>query len=40
MVASALVAKLAWHLPLYRQAQLLAARSVDIKRSVLAFWAG
>jgi transposase len=38
MVASVLVAKYAWHLPLYRQAQMLAAQGLDIKRSVLAFW--
>jgi hypothetical protein len=35
-----LVAKYAWHLPLYRQAQMLAAQGLDIKRSVLAFWVG
>jgi transposase len=40
MVASVLVAKYAWHLPLYRQAQMLAAQGLDIKRSVLAFWVG
>jgi len=40
MVASVLVAKYAWHLPLYRQAQMLAARGLDIKRSGLAFWVG
>ena len=40
MVASVLVSKYAWHLPLYRQAQMLAAQSLDIKRSVLAFWVG
>jgi transposase len=40
MVASVLVAKYAWHLPLYRQSQMLAAQGVDIKRSVLAFWVG
>src|SRR6202790_3220160 len=40
MVAPVLVAKYAWHLPLYRQAQMLAAQGVDIKRSVLAFWVG
>ena len=34
------VAKYAWHLPLYRQAQMLAAQGLDIKRSVLAFWVG
>jgi len=40
MVASVLVAKYAWHLPLYRQAQMLATQGVSIKRSVLAFWVG
>ena len=40
MVASVLVAKYAWRLPLYRQAQMLAAQGLDIKRSVLAFWVG
>ena len=40
MVAFVLVAKYAWHLPLYRQAQMLAARGLDIKRSGLAFWVG
>ena len=33
MVASVLVSKYAWHLPLYRQAQMLAAQGLDIKRS-------
>ena len=40
MVASVLVAKYAWHLPLYRQSRMLAAQGLDIKRSVLAFWVG
>ena len=40
MVASILVAKYAWHLPLYRQAQMLLAQGVDIKRAILAFWVG
>ena len=40
MVAHVLTAKYAWHLPLYRQAQMLAAQGLDIKRSVLAFWVG
>lgn len=39
-VASVLVAKYACHLPLYRQAQMLAAQGLDIKRAVLAFWVG
>jgi len=40
MVAHVLVAKYAWHLPLYRQAQMLAAQGLDIKRAILAFWVG
>jgi transposase len=40
MVASVLVGKYAWHLPLYRQAQMLAAQGIDIKRAILAFWVG
>jgi transposase len=40
LVASVLVSKYAWHLPLYRQSQMLAAQGLDIKRSVLAFWVG
>jgi transposase len=40
MVAAVLVAKYAWHLPLYRQAQMLAAQGLDITRAVLAFWVG
>ena len=40
MVASVLVAKYAWHLPLYRQAQMLLAQGLDINRSILAFWVG
>lgn len=40
MVAAVLVAKYAWHLPLYRQAQMLYAQGLDIKRAVLAFWVG
>jgi transposase len=40
MVAHVLVAKYAWHLPLYRQAQMLAVQGLDLKRSVLAFWVG
>ena len=35
-----LVAKYAWHLPLYRQAQMLLAQGIEIKRSVLAFRVG
>jgi transposase len=40
MVASVLVGKYAWHLPLYRQAQMLAVQGLDLKRSILAFWVG
>ncbi len=40
MIASVLVGKYAWHLPLYRQAQMLAAQGLDIRRSTLAFWVG
>ena len=40
MVASVLVGKYAWHLPLYRQAQMLLAQGLDIKRAILAFWVG
>jgi transposase len=40
MIAYVLVAKYAWHLPLYRQAQMLLAQGIDIKRAVLAFWVG
>jgi transposase len=40
MAASVLVSKYAWRLPLYRQAQMLAAQGLDIKRSTLAFWVG
>jgi transposase len=40
MVASVLVAKYAWHLPLYRQAQMLASQGITIERATLAFWVG
>jgi transposase len=40
MVASVLVAKYAWHLPLYRQAKMLTAQGLDLDRSTLAFWVG
>ena len=40
MVASVLVAKYGWHLPLYRQAKMLACQGIDIDRSTLAFWVG
>jgi transposase len=40
MVASVLVAKYGWHLPLYRQAKMLATQGIDLDRSTLAFWVG
>src|SRR6516162_7823244 len=39
-MVAVLVAKYAWHLPLYRQAQMLLAQGLDIKRAILAFWVG
>jgi transposase len=40
MVAHVLVAKYAWHLPLYRQAQMFLAQGLKLDRSTLAFWVG
>jgi transposase len=40
MVASVLVAKYGWHLPLYRQAKMLSVQGLDLDRSTLAFWVG
>jgi transposase len=40
LVAHVLVSKYAWHLPLYRQAQIPLAQGIAIERSVLAFWVG
>jgi transposase len=40
MVAHVLVSKYAWHLPLYRQSQMLRTQGLDIKRAILAFWVG
>jgi transposase len=40
MVAQVLVNKYAWHLPLYRQSQMLAAVGIVIDRATLAFWVG
>ncbi len=40
MVASVLVAKYAWHLPLYRQSQMLRSQGIAIERATLAFWVG
>jgi transposase len=38
--ADIVVSKYAWHLPLYRQAQMLAAEGITIDRSTLAHWVG
>jgi transposase len=40
MVAHVLVARYADHLPLYRQAQILARQGVIVERSTLSFWMG
>jgi transposase len=40
MVASVLVAKYGWHLPLYRQVKMLSVQGVELDRSTLAFWVG
>lgn len=40
MVASVLVAKYGWHLPLYRQAKMIASQGIMLDRSTLAFWVG
>jgi transposase len=40
MVAHVLVNKYAWHLPLYRQAQMLLSQGIEIDRATLAFWVG
>lgn len=40
VVANVLVAKYADHMPLYRQAQMLARQGIEIDRSTLAFWVG
>ena len=40
MVAHVLVARYADHLPLYRQAQILARQGVILDRSTLSFWMG
>ena len=40
LVASVLVARYADHLPLYRQAQMMARQGVELDRSTLAFWVG
>ena len=40
LVAHVLVARYADHLPLYRQAQIMARQGVALERSTLAFWVG
>jgi transposase len=40
MVASVVVAKYGWHLPLYRQEKMLGFQGIEIDRSTLAFWVG
>jgi transposase len=40
LVAYVLAAKYAWHLPLYRQAQILLSQGIAIERATLAFWVG
>lgn len=40
LVADVVVSKYAWHLPLYRQSQMMAAEGIEIDRSTLAHWVG
>lgn len=40
LVAHVIDAKYHWHLPLYRQAQMLATHGIVIDCSTLAFWVG
>lgn len=40
LLADVIVSKYAWHLPLYRQSQMMAAEGIDIDRSTLAHWVG
>lgn len=40
MIAHVLVSKFDHHLPLYRQAEIMAAQGIDIDRSTLAGWTG
>src|SRR4051794_27576309 len=40
LVAHVLVARYADHLPLYRQAQIMARQGVSLERSTLSFWMG
>lgn len=40
LVADVVVQKYAWHLPLYRQSQMMMAGGIHIDRSTLANWVG
>jgi len=40
MVAHVLASKYAWHLPLYRQAQMLKSQGIVVERMTLASWVG
>jgi transposase len=40
LVAHVVASKFAWHLPLYRQAQIFAGYGIDIERGTLGSWAG
>lgn len=40
LVAHVIDAKYHWHLPLYRQAQMMATQGIQIDRSTLSFWVG
>ena len=40
LVAHVIDAKYHWHLPLYRQAQMMATHGIHIDRSTLSFWIG
>ena len=40
LVADVVVQKYAWHLPLYRQSQMMMAEGIHIDRSTLAHWVG
>ena len=40
LVAHVLVSRYADHLPLYRQAQIMARQGIELERSTLAFWVG
>ena len=40
LVADVIVSKYAWHLPLYRQSQMMATEGIQMDRSTLAHWVG